>query len=90
MFFVPRRYRETLLEIMRVLRGEYYLLPKNQITYSHDLLYTYHNADFLKDPLFAKSYQLGKATDKEMLLKNYDIEWRIHVLCWAASSRHAS
>lgn len=64
-----------------------YVLPKDQITYSNDLLYTFHNADFLKDPLFIESYNLGKETDGGTLLKNYDIEWRIHVLCWAA--KHA-
>ena len=62
-----------------------FVLPKAQITYSNDLLYTYHNTDFLKDPLFIESYDLGKNTDRGKLLKNYDIEWRIHVLCWAAS-----
>lgn len=61
-----------------------FILPKDGITYSNDLLYTYHNADFLKDPLFIESYNLGKNTDGGTLLKNYDIEWRIHVLCWAA------
>jgi O-methyltransferase len=64
-----------------------YVLPKSEITYSNDLLFTYHNADFLKDPLFIESYNLGKNTDGGTLLKNYDIEWRIHVLCWAA--KHA-
>lgn len=65
-----------------------YVLPKDKITYSNDLLYTYHNADFLRDPLFIESYKLGKDTDGGTLLKNYDIEWRIHVLCWAA--KHAT
>ncbi len=64
--------------------SDYFLLPKSQVTYSNDLLYTFHNADFLKEPLFAESYQLGKNTDGGTLLKNYDIQWRIHVLCWAA------
>lgn len=64
---------------------ENYVLPKEQITYANDLLYTYHNASFLKDPLFIESYNLGKNTDGGKLLENYDIEWRIHVLCWAAS-----
>jgi O-methyltransferase len=67
--------------------SDYFLLPKSQVTYSNDLLYTFHNADFLKDPLFAESYELGKNTDGGTLLKDYDIQWRIHVLCWAA--RHA-
>jgi O-methyltransferase len=62
-----------------------HVLPKSRITYSNDLLYTFHNADFLKDPLFIESYELGKNTDNGTLLKNHDIQWRIHVLCWAAS-----
>jgi len=66
---------------------DYYILPKSEITYSNDLLYTYHNADFIKEPRFAEAYKLCKEISGD-LLKNYDIEWRIHVLCWAAS--HAS
>ncbi len=31
-----------------------------------------------------ESYRLGKATDEDGLLKDYDIEWRVHTLCWAA------
>lgn len=69
------------------LYDNYFLLPKDKITYSNDLLYTFHNAGFMEDPLFIQSYQLGKDTDGGTLLKNYDIQWRIHVLCWAA--RHA-
>jgi len=65
--------------------GNNFVLPKDKVTYSNDLLYTYHNADFLKDPLFIESYKLGKNTDGGRLLRNYDIQWRIHVLCWAAS-----
>jgi O-methyltransferase len=73
--------------IKKKLYDTNFILPKSKITYSNDLLYTYHNADFLKDPLFIESYNLGKNTDGGTLLKNYDIEWRIHVLCWAA--KHA-
>jgi O-methyltransferase len=65
--------------------NNYYLLEKTKVTYSQDLLYTFHNADFIKDPLFLESYDLGKNTDNGTLLKNYDIHWRVHVLCWAAS-----
>lgn len=70
--------------IFDILTNKYLFLPKSKITYSNDFLYTYHNADFLKDPLFIESYKLGKETDKDCILKNYDIQWRIHVLCWAA------
>lgn len=64
----------------------YYILPKDKITYAQDLLYTYNNADFIKEPLFVESYNLGKNTDSRLLSE--DIHWRIHVLCWAAF--HAS
>lgn len=66
------------------VENEYLLLPKQGLTYSNDLLYTYHNADFLKDHHFVESYNLGKQTDGGRLLKGYDIQWRIHILCWAA------
>jgi hypothetical protein len=83
---------KKILKIPKILLGiitnQYYFLPKSKVTYSHDLLYTYHNADFLKDPLFIESYKLGKEVDGGTILSNYDIEWRIHVLCWAAF--HAS
>ncbi len=69
------------------LYDENHILPKSKITYSNDLLYTYHSADFLDDPHFVESYNLGKHTDGGTLLKNYDIQWRIHVMCWAA--KHA-
>ncbi len=64
--------------------SEYYLLPKKDITYANDLLFTYHNADFINEPLFSESYKLCKDLGGD-LLKNYAIQWRVHVLCWAAS-----
>lgn len=64
---------------------DYYLLPKARLSYAQDNLFTYNNADFLKEPRFLAAYRLGKATDKGQLLKASDIHWRIHVLCWAAS-----
>lgn len=60
------------------------MLPKRDLKYAHDLLYTYHNSDFISEPRFAESYQLCKTLGGE-LLRNYDIEWRLHVLCWAAA-----
>ena len=82
-----------LKNILKNLRGNifrdfenYYLLDKSRITYAEDLLYTYNNADFLKDQLFIESYNLGKATDKDnILIGNNNIRWRIHVLCWSAN-----
>jgi hypothetical protein len=82
---IPKKILLFISKIKIVFSNKYYFLKKTDITYSHDLLYTFHNADFLKDPLFMESYKLGKDTDKGMLLGDYDIEWRIHVLCWAAT-----
>jgi O-methyltransferase len=82
---ILRKFGYIRKENLDSLIEKNYILPKSEITYSNDLLYTFHNADFLKDPLFIESYELGKNTDNGILLKNYDIQWRIHVLCWAAS-----
>jgi O-methyltransferase len=68
----------------RIDLNDYYLLKKSDVTYAQDFLYTFHNADFMKDPHFIESYELGKQTDGGHLLKNYDIHWRTHVQCWAA------
>jgi O-methyltransferase len=77
-------FRLTGLDVVK--RDSHYLLPKSSINYSYDMLYTYHNADFMNDPKFIESYNLGKATDvNKTVLNNYDIFWRIHVLCWAAT-----
>lgn len=84
---IDRIIRKLGYANIKKLHRDNYVLAKDQITYSHDGLFTYHNADFLKDRLFIESYNLGKNTDNGTLLKNYDIEWRIHVLCWAA--KHA-
>ena len=83
--FFKSIFKEVTNESIYINPNDFVFIPKNCLTYSEDLLYTYHNADFINDPLFIESYNLGKATDKqEILLKNYDIRWRIHVLCWAA------
>ena len=73
-----------------VLRpGDYHVLPKAGITYAQDLLFTRHNADFMRDPLFAEAYRLGTQTDDGQLLKGDGIHWRVHVICWAAwHARH--
>lgn len=82
---ILRKFGYIKKEKLNNLLEKNYILPKSKITYSNDLLYTFHNSDFLKDPLFIESYELGKSTDNGTLLKNNDIQWRIHVLCWAAS-----
>jgi glycosyltransferase involved in cell wall biosynthesis/cephalosporin hydroxylase/tetratricopeptide (TPR) repeat protein/cyclopropane fatty-acyl-phospholipid synthase-like methyltransferase len=86
--------RETHIEEITNLRkhidlinaeiGKHIFLPKNGLTYAQDLLYTFHNADFMKNPLFSQTYALVKQIDNGQFLKNDDIQWRMHVLCWAA------
>jgi O-methyltransferase len=49
--------------------------------YSEDGLATEHNCDFMRDPLFLESYNLGKATGS---WGTADIHWRAYVVCWAA------
>jgi O-methyltransferase len=84
---IERLFRKLGYVNEKQLWNDNYILPKSMITYSNDLLYTYHSADFLYDPHFMESYNLGKYTDGGTLLKDYDIQWRIHVMCWAA--KHA-
>jgi O-methyltransferase len=62
---------------------DYYMLPKKAVTYHQDLLYTFHNADFQYEKKFAEAYALVKQLGGK-LLENYDIQWRVHVLCFAA------
>ena len=69
--------------------GGYHILPKAQTTYAQDLLYTEHNADFMRERSFAEAYRLGTQTDAGQLLKDGGIHWRVHVICWAAwHARH--
>ena len=80
-------------QMVRMIRNrnidldKYVILPKDQLTYTNDLLYTFHNADFIKEKKFAEAYDLVKKIGGQ-LLENYDIQWRIHVVCWAA--KHAA
>ena len=72
------------IRLRKIRLDDYYLLPKKDITYANDLLFTYHNCDFINEPRFARAYQLCKNIGGN-LLNNYDIQWRVHILCWAAS-----
>ncbi|MHB8138207.1 MAG: TylF/MycF/NovP-related O-methyltransferase [Smithellaceae bacterium] len=72
---------------MWLTRNRFLLLSRANMTYEKDLLYTYNNADFLMDPLFQQAYAHVKRLDKSGITGE-GIEWRIHVLCWAAY--HAS
>jgi hypothetical protein len=70
--------------------GQFYILPKASVTYASDMLYSFHNCDFIEDKRFKRAYALGKATDvNNTVLSNTEIYWRVYILCWAASqARH--
>jgi hypothetical protein len=59
-------------------------LVQGPLTFAADGLYTVLNSDFLRDPRFAKAYDLGVNTGHRMG-DNLHIEWRAHVNCWAAT-----
>ena len=51
------------------------------LTYDQDGLSTIHNADFLKDPRFQRA--MKRAAQAHF---HYPIEWRIHIVLWAAQN----
>ena len=60
------------------------ILNAKKLNYKQDQLYTYTNSDFMSDPVFIESYNLGKQTDTYQFLKGNDFHWRVYVACWAA------
>jgi len=50
-------------------------------TYDEDGLFTNHNCDFVDDPLFKTSYDLGFETNSS---KNWHLRWRVYIACWLA------
>jgi len=51
------------------------------LTYNRDGLATKHNADFMKEPRFVDAYAAARSTGS---WADADIEWRAHVIAWAA------
>ena len=64
---------------------DYILLPKKDLQYASDGLYTFNSADFRNDSLFKESYNLAREVDGDQLLGQNDIPWRMHVLYWAGN-----
>lgn len=71
--------------VYKSISKDNFILPKSEITYSNDLLYTHHNADFINDPKFEEVYAEVKRVGGP-LLENYDIQWRIHVITSLANT----
>ncbi len=76
---------KRLYKSLRINPDDYILLPKKDITYATDQLYTFHNADFMKEKRFAEAYALAKKVDDKHCLGKNDIPWRMHVLYWAGT-----
>ena len=76
--------RKLYDRVYNIILKNNYILPKKEIKYSNDLLYTFHNADFIESPKFSEVYKQVKMIGKK-LLDNYDIQWRIHVITWFAN-----
>lgn len=72
---------DRLWKALRVFFRPSYYMNLETITYNQDGLVTQHSADFMDDPLFAESYELGEATNS---WNGWPTHWRSHVACWAA------
>ncbi len=60
------------------------LVFSKKLSYAQDCLFTTIKTDFMKDPLFIESYNIGRA-----LMPNswgdYQFHWRAYVICWSAN-----
>ena len=51
------------------------------ITYDTDGLTTSNNADFIRDPKFAKAYAAAVSTNP---WEGFTLQWRVYIVCWFA------
>jgi hypothetical protein len=72
----------NILYALRIAGHLTHLKDVRDASYDDGHLISFHNADFLKDPLFVAAYRLGKATNS---WSGFEIPWRVYVLCWAAN-----
>src|SRR5690349_16977452 len=56
-------------------------LVQGPLTYNTDGLATQHNAEFVRDPDFAKAYAFGMTDGPP----GRHLEWRVHVALWLAT-----
>ena len=67
------------------------LYPQLEPNYTADCLAVWHkNVDFLKEDRFVEAYRRGMDSGHRIAReagskKDIHIEWRVHVICWAAS-----
>lgn len=77
-----RALPEEMQRLIIALKNRSVYLGSSPLTYKQDGLATEHNADFMKDEAFMKSYNLGKNTGS---WRKSEIHWRAYVACWAAN-----
>jgi O-methyltransferase len=77
-----RNQVDAIVHALRVAGHLGHLRDVSSASYDDGYLVCCHNADFLKDPVFDEAYRLGEATNS---FQGFDVRWRIHVLCWAAT-----
>ena len=80
---LPKSIRLSLHYFRR--HKDYIILPKGELGYAEDGLYTFNAAPFLADERFQHAYKLGASTGSWHGLA---IRWRAYVACWA--SAHAA
>jgi hypothetical protein len=73
----------NIIYALRVAGHLDHLKDVRDASYNDGHLISFHNADFLKDPLFAESYRLGNEATNSW--GGYQLWWRVHVICWAAA-----
>lgn len=73
LYFYDRLFRICVKEQMPAFQ---------RLNYSHDGLFTIHNADFMNDVRFKHAYKKGRDTGS---WGGLDIEWRVHICLWLAS-----
>ena len=76
--------KEHLEAIVYALKnsGATDLVSTNDYNYVRPGLLSAHNCDFIQEPAFAAAYEAGRRTNS---WGEINLEWRVHVLCWAAT-----
>jgi hypothetical protein len=59
-------------------------IVRGPLAYNADGLATQHNADFMRDPRFARAYAKGVDTIRSRR-PQIEVGWRVQVCCWAAA-----
>ena len=62
---------------------DYYFLPKADLNYAEDNLFTFNAAPFLQDENFVRAYALAEQTGS---WTGNTVRWRTYVACWAAQT----